>query len=387
VIAEILVGLQLAAAPPSVVSARSGTVESVTPLVETTTGRALRIDRLAPALPVSVRSDGPGRFVVSVFDLAIGLSDQLPFARVGSSVIPLASAPMIHREALLVPLQLISEVLPRLAPTRFAFDPVRSELRVTGAIASAASRPESRSRPRRRVVVDAGHGGPDNGMTGPIRGRNKIREKDITLAVSLEVARSLRRQGVDVIMTRTTDTLIGLYDRGPIANQSGADLFLSIHVNAANMRWTRPGEARGFETYFLAEAKTDDERRVERMENEAIRFETQAQASKDDPLSFIIHDMAQNEHLRESQELAAAVQAGLGRVHPGPSRGVKQAGFVVLTTAFMPAVLVEIGFGTNADEARYLATPARQREIADAIAAATIHYLEGYERRLGSASR
>ena len=123
------------------------------------------------------------------------------------------------------------------------------------------------------------------------------------------------------------------------------------------------------------------------MENEAIRFETQAQAPKDDPLSFIIHDMAQNEHLRESQELAAAIQDGMGRVHPGPSRGVKQAGFVVLTTAFMPAVLVEIGFGTNAAEARYLATPARQREIADAIAAATMQYLDGYERRLGSAGR
>jgi N-acetylmuramoyl-L-alanine amidase len=224
-------------------------------------------------------------------------------------------------------------------------------------------------------------------MTGPIRGREKIREKDITLAVSLELARSLRRQGVEVVMTRTTDTLIGLYDRGPIANERGGDVFLSIHVNAANMRWQRPGDARGFETYFLAEAKTEDERRVERMENEAIRFETQVQAPKNDPLSFIIHDMAQNEHLRESQELAAAVQEGLGRVHPGPSRGVKQAGFVVLTTAFMPAVLVEIGFGTNADEARYLATPARQREIADAIANATLQYLERYERRLGSAAR
>lgn len=188
-------------------------------------------------------------------------------------------------------------------------------------------------------------------------------------------------------MTRTTDTLIGLYDRGPIANERGGDLFLSIHVNAANMRWRRPGDARGFETYFLAEAKTEDERRVERMENEAVRFETAAQAPKNDPLSFIIHDMAQNEHLRESQELAAAIQAGLGRMHPGPSRGVKQAGFVVLTTAFMPAVLVEIGFGTNAAEAAYLASAARQRELADAIANATLAYLEAYERRLGSAGR
>ena len=385
-IVAILVGLQIGAVPPSVVSARAGALESVVPLVETSAGRVLRLDRLAPALPVTVRSDGPGRFVVSLFDVAMTLADQVPYARVGASVIPLGGAPLMDRGALLVPLQLVAEVLPRLIPTRLTYDPVRSELRVARPTA-AATIPASRPRTKRRVVIDAGHGGPDNGMTGPIGGRQKIREKDITLAVSHELAKSLRRHGVEVIMTRTTDTLIGLYDRGPIANERGGDLFLSIHVNAANLRWRRPADARGYETYFLAEAKTEDERRVERMENEAIRFETAVQAPKNDPLSFIIHDMAQNEHLRESQELAAAVQAGLGRVHPGPSRGVKQAGFVVLTTAFMPAVLIEIGFGTNAAEARYLATPERQREIADAIASATMTYLDGYERRLGSAGR
>ena len=385
-IVAALVGLQLAVVPPSVVSVRSGALETVAPLVETSVGRVVRLDRLAPALPVTVRPDGPGRFIVSLFDVAMTLSDQVPYARVGAALIPLGGAPLVDRGALLVPLQLVAEVLPSLMPARLSYDPVRSELRVSGS-RPVAARPVPRPRAKRRVVVDAGHGGPDNGMTGPIGGRQKIREKDITLAVSHELARSLRRQGVEVVMTRTTDTLIGLYDRGPIANERGGDLFLSIHVNAANLRWRRPGDARGFETYFLAEAKTEDERRVERMENEAIRFETAAQAPKNDPLSFIIHDMAQNEHLRESQELAAAVQDGLARVHPGPSRGVKQAGFVVLTTAFMPAVLVEIGFGTNAAEAQYLATPARQREIADAIASATIAYLEGYERRLGSAGR
>lgn len=386
-IIEVLLGLQIGVVPPSVVSARSGAVESVVPLVETSTGRALRLDRLAPALPVTVKDDGPGRFIVSVFDVAMTLSDQVPYARVGTSVIPLGGAPLMDRGALLVPLQLVAEVLPRLAPNRLTYDPIRGELRVSSGATAAVSPPSSRSRTKRRVVVDAGHGGRDNGMTGPIGSRQKIREKDITLAVSHEVAKALRRQGVEVVMTRTTDTLIGLYDRGPIANGRGGDLFLSIHVNAANLRWRRPGDARGYETYFLAEAKTEDERRVERMENEAIRFETTVEAPKNDPLSFIIHDMAQNEHLRESQELAAAIQAGLGRVHPGPSRGVKQAGFVVLTTAFMPAVLVEIGFGTNVAEARYLTTPARQREIADAIANATMAYLEGYERRLGSAGR
>jgi len=240
---------------------------------------------------------------------------------------------------------------------------------------------------KRRIVVDAGHGGVDPGMSGPIGTKWKIREKDITLQVSRQLATALRERGLDVIMTRTADTLIDLHDRGRIANEKQGDLFISIHVNAANPRWKNPGSARGFETYFLAEAKTEDAKRVERMENEAVRFETDAQASSGDPLSFIINDMAQNEHLRESSDLASIIQARLGKVEPGPSRGVKQAGFIVLTAAYMPAVLVEIGFGTNAGDATFMKTPTHQREIANAIADAAVEYLEHYERRLAGGSQ
>lgn len=240
---------------------------------------------------------------------------------------------------------------------------------------------------KRRIVVDAGHGGVDPGMSGPIGTKWKIREKDITLQVSRQLATALRERGLDVIMTRTADTLIDLHDRGRIANEKQGDLFISIHVNAANPRWKNPGSARGFETYFLAEARTEDARRVERMENEAIRFETETQAKKGDPLSFILTDMAQNEHLRESSELAELIQRRLARSHPGTNRGVKQAGFRVLVTAFMPAVLVEIGFGTNPAEARYLSNPARQGELAQAIADGAMAYLERYERRVTGGTR
>lgn len=234
------------------------------------------------------------------------------------------------------------------------------------------------------VVVDAGHGGPDHGMIGPLGAPRTLYEKSITLAVALKVGAALRRRGIDVVQTRTSDTLIALSDRGRLANERKGDLFLSIHVNAANPSWHDPAAARGFETYFLAEAKTEDARRVERIENEAVRFETGADATQQDPINFIIDDMHQNEHLRESSELAAIIQQRLGRVHPGPDRGVKQAGFRVLVTAFMPAVLVEIGFGTNAEEARFITNPAKQRDIANAVAAAVGEYLDHYERRLGS---
>jgi N-acetylmuramoyl-L-alanine amidase len=251
---------------------------------------------------------------------------------------------------------------------------------------SANAGARARTARKRRIVVDAGHGGVDPGMSGPIGRKWKIREKDITLQVSRRLAAALRERGLEVIMTRTSDTLIDLHDRGRIANEKQGDLFISIHVNAANPRWKNPGAARGFETYFLAEAKTEDAKRVERMENEAVRFETGAQAESGDPLSFIINDMAQNEHLRESSDLASIIQGRLGKVEPGPSRGVKQAGFIVLTTAYMPAVLVEIGFGTNPADATFMKTPAHQRELADAIADAAVEYLEHYERRLAGGS-
>jgi N-acetylmuramoyl-L-alanine amidase len=219
-------------------------------------------------------------------------------------------------------------------------------------------------------------------MTGPIGGGFTIYEKDITLSIARRVGARLRALGVGVVFTRTTDTLIALSDRGRIANEAGGDLFLSIHVNAANLAWKSPAAARGFETYFLAEAKTEDARRVEQMENEAVRFETGGGAHKGDALSFIVTDMLQNEHLRESSELAELVQRHLADTHPGPDRGVKQAGFRVLVTAFMPAVLIEVGFGTNAAEARYLASEEGQEALAAAVAGATVEYLGRYERRV-----
>jgi N-acetylmuramoyl-L-alanine amidase len=196
------------------------------------------------------------------------------------------------------------------------------------------------------------------------------------------LGRRLRTLGVDVTYTRTTDTLIALSDRGRIANEASGDLFLSIHVNAAHTGWKAPAAARGYETYFLAEAKTEDARRVEQMENEAARFEVTAGTHKGDPLSFIVTDMLQNEHLRESSELAELVQRHLAARHPGPDRGVKQAGFRVLVTAFMPSVLIEVGFGTNSAEARYLASAKGQDDLAATIAAATMEYLGRYERRV-----
>ncbi len=394
------------AAPPSIVI-KDAQRQATVALVNGPQGPALRPEQLAPILDVSVRRLGEGRFIVRAGGVDIEMSVGSPYAKVGEDARQLLAEPYLRDGAIHVPLQFVSEVLPHFARTGVMWDGEKRELRLftnvvrhaplppapeperrvatsarTPAVPVTHSGPRRPGSTRRTVVVDAGHGGPDRGMHGPIGGGFRIHEADITLEVSKRLGQKLRALGVDVVYTRTTDTLIALSDRGHIANEADGDLFISVHVNAANPTWKNPGGARGFETYFLAEAKTEDARRVERMENEAIRFETETQTRKGDALSFILNDMAQNEHLRESAELAEFIQRRLGQIHPGPDRGVKQAGFRVLVTAFMPAVLVEIGFGTNPSEARYISDARRQEEIAQAIADAAMAYLERYERRV-----
>ncbi len=375
-------------------------------------GRAVRADLLAQALGGQLLATAvtPRRYRFEVGTSGVDLEAGGTFAVTADDTIPMQRPAFRHRGEVYLPMAFATELLPRLG-AGVLFDVQKRELRrfttvvatrraapTVGPVrgvpaASTATRPAlpattSESVPRtstrqRIVVVDAGHGGRDNGMSGPIGSASKVYEKNITLAVSKQLRAALEARGVTVVMTRTTDTLIALSDRGRIANKARGDLFVSIHVNAANPRWTNPGGARGFETYFLAEAKTEDERRVEAMENEAIRFETTEDSSRDDPLGFIIRDMAQNEHLRESSRLAEMIQARMRAVHPGPNRGVKQAGFRVLVTAFMPAVLVEIGFGTNRAEATYMTDLAKQQELAASLADAVVGYLSQYEKKVG----
>lgn len=406
------VALQLAAASPPLVL-RDGQRSVRVPTVASVNGPMLRADALAAMLPVGVRHDSGSAYTIEVWGARLQVQLGFQVVRVGDAVYPLAAAPVVKNGHLMVPLQLISDVFPGAVPNT-RWDAATGQLVVFNTLATgpapvraAAQGPSEGARPRgsldvdasdrtsrlppvpvkhhrRTIIVDAGHGGVDNGMTGPLGGRGpKIYEKDVTLAVANKLGRQLASRGVDVVYTRTSDTLIALDDRGRIANRANGNLFISIHVNAANPTWHDPGGARGFETYFLSEARTEDARRVEQMENAAVRFEgTPSKIDKDDPLSFILSDMRQNEHLRESSELADFIQRQLGRMHPGPSRGVKQAGFRVLVTAYMPAVLVEIGFGTNARESAFLSDPSKQDAIAAAIADAAMKYLERYEQRV-----
>jgi N-acetylmuramoyl-L-alanine amidase len=418
-IATAILALQLAASARAshsmapLVLRDAANHSATVPLVASDAGPMLRPESLARWIAVAVRRDGGSRYTVTVGDVPFEVEAGATVVRVAGVVRQLATPPVVRSHQLLVPLQFVSEVVTAFVPnTRWDAEAAQLVLFTSFAHASARrgssspappASPRRATRPpgadatargpaagftpkheRRTIIVDAGHGGPDNGMTGPMGSRPpRLYEKNVTLAVAKRLGKVLSGRGVDVVYTRTTDTLIALDDRGRIANKAGGDLFISIHVNAASPSWKNPAGARGFETYFLSEARTEDARRVEQMENEVVRFEgATAPASRDDPLGFILNDMAQNEHLRESNRLAELIQARIGRMHPGPSRGVKQAGFRVLVTAYMPAVLVEIGFGSNAREADFLLSKAKQGAIANAVADAAMEYLQSYERRV-----
>jgi N-acetylmuramoyl-L-alanine amidase len=249
--------------------------------------------------------------------------------------------------------------------------------------AEARARLPSGLRPGHRVTIDPGHGGTDPGNPGRFF-PSGMTEKHVTLAVGLLVRDELERRGVKVTMTRTTDTLINLGHRAPRYCRDECDLFVSIHVNALD---PRPGydKARGFETFFLAEARTADAKRVAAMENEALRYEVEEEAEVVQGLDFILKDLQVNEFLRESARAAQLVQSHLREVHDGLDRGVKQANFAVLGTARRPAILVELGFGTNRQDANLMTTPAGQRALATSLADAVIAYLREHERKTGTA--
>jgi N-acetylmuramoyl-L-alanine amidase len=287
---------------------------------------------------------------------------------------------------LYLPLQFVAEILPYYLSERYRYDG-HGRLEILGIATAAAQRARPAEpgrlpnglRPGHSITIDPGHGGIDPGNPGVFFPRG-MREKDVTLAVGLLLRDELRQQGVAVKMTRIRDTLIALGDRGGYCTQA-CDLFVSLHVNSLVRR---PGytDVRGFETYFLAEARTEDAARVAKMENDAVRFEAdQGDVGTAGGLDFILKDLQLNEHLRESARAAELVQRSLRNVHTSESRGVKQAGFMVLTTARRPAILVEMGYSTNPEDGRFLTTPSSQKAMASALADAIVEYLREYERK------
>ncbi|MEO0137141.1 MAG: N-acetylmuramoyl-L-alanine amidase [candidate division WOR-3 bacterium] len=223
------------------------------------------------------------------------------------------------------------------------------------------------------IVLDPGHGGIDPGAVG----KNGIYEKDANLDISRILKKFIEDSlKIRVLMTRDKDQYLSLKSRTNFANRNAADIFISIHCNAS----PRSQQARGFETYFLSEARTNEERAVAAMENAALQFDEEMKPSGD--INFILYDLAQSLFLEESNNLAEAIQTSAERLLHIPARGVSQAGFYVLRGTFMPAVLVECAFISNPEEEKLLREIAFKEKIAYAIFSGLRDFIAHYERRL-----
>lgn len=214
-------------------------------------------------------------------------------------------------------------------------------------------------------MIDPGHGGHDHGATGP----SGVKEKNLTLAISKQLAAILRNTlGADVALTRQDDRYVTLDDRNAIGNRKKADLFISIHANAAESR-----EPHGIETYYLNTATDKASKRLADRENRAFGKEIST-------LQKIITTMQQNALTDDSRDMAIAVQSsmirGLTAHYPDvQDKHVKTALFYVLVGSKSPSILVETGFVTNPKEEKRLNSAAYQRQLAEAIATGIRHYL------------
>jgi N-acetylmuramoyl-L-alanine amidase len=320
-----------------------------------------------------------------------------PFVRYAGNAYPLVGAPYVARDTIFLPLQWLSDYMPRLLASRYRWDPWLARLDETSvatgvpAVAAAtapapiatpaAPSPITGLRMPHTIVVDPGHGGVDPGNPG-LHFPRGVAEKDITLGIGRLLRAELVRRGLTVVLTRSTDTLIDLANR-PLYCRADCDLFVSIHVNAMPAG-RRQGQVSGVETYFLSDAKTEDQKRVAQMENDALRFETTA--TLEGPLAYILRDLQLNEYLRESARLAELVQGRVASIHPGEDRGVQQGPFMVLAAARRPSILVETGFATNTNDGAFLASATGQHKIASAIADGIVAYLVEFERKLAVGS-
>lgn len=329
--------------------------------------------------PVVSRRAGTAQ---TVWGTGIEVRDGSPFARVGGTVTPMLNSPYVSGGDLWVPLELLSAADAARSTNELDSDP---QGMATAARDPARTPPPKRTRPW-KVTIDPGHGGHD---PGTVNRKTGAREKDIVLAVSRYLRDELRdRPGIDVSLTRQDDTFIKLEDRPRQAMNDGADLFLSIHVNAEPGRGT---SARGFESYYLAPARDDESSRVARLENSVVELEAEQDGFTGNTMTDkIISGLFRDDNRRTSGTLGGFVQNEMRQVAVGPDRGIKPGPFWVLVgaTGTIPAVLVELGFITNREDERHLTDPNYQKQLASALADSIERYFEYYEGarlRLGGA--
>lgn len=226
------------------------------------------------------------------------------------------------------------------------------------------------------IVIDAGHGGKDVGAVD-----NQVKEKDINLAVALELGSLIKKKldDVKVVYTRDKDTYLTLQQRAEKANKANGDLFISIHTNSVAMSNKNRRTVCGASTYTLGLHKDDENMEVARRENAVMTLEKDFQTTyqgfnPNSDESYIIFELSQKNNMSQSIKLANDIQKQLASVANRQDRGVHQAGFWVLWATSMPAVLVELDFICNPISAKYLASENGQKQLAKGIFNAIKNY-------------
>lgn len=229
------------------------------------------------------------------------------------------------------------------------------------------------------VVIDPGHGGTDPGAPGRFS-----KEKDINLNVSKALAELIEEAypEVKIIFTRKKDVKIALERRATIANEAKADLFISIHSNAAKSR-----KAQGCETFTLGSGSSAEAKAAAKYENEVILLEDNFEQTYKgfDPRSsesYIIFELIRSHDMEKSIALAEAVQKGMVNRTKLHNRGVSSAGFWVLHRTVMPSILVELGFISNPTEEKFIASKKGQKALAQGIFDGFSNYYDTYKKNL-----
>lgn len=209
-----------------------------------------------------------------------------------------------------------------------------------------------------KVVIDSGHGGNDPGAIG----KNGLKEKDINLDIAKRLNSLLKAEGVQTVLTRTTDKFVPLSTRVNLANKSGADLFISIHSNAARSR-----SLNGFEVYYVSPSVSDSKRAAFTARTVSLNLKDAVFSSDTQDLRAIVWDMIYANSRAESIELAGSLCKVMDASIDANILGVKNARFQVLKGITMPGILIEVGFVSNLNEERLLKTASYREKLAAGI--------------------
>lgn len=299
--------------------------------------------------------------IIKYKDKRISLREGSRTILVNGSAAALAQPPSLHEGAVYVPVTFARDFLGELPPGERGV--------------SRTSAPEAKKFAIRAIIIDPGHGGRNIGARSKKFG---LKEKELTLKIARRLKAILEEKGIRVILTRDSDTFVPLEERARIANRSKADLFVSVHANAARKR-----QASGFECFYLSDDIDDNARALEASRNWRYNIERGSHIERSKDLELTLWDLILTENRIESQGLARHICEAAGEEMSVRNRGVKGARFFVLKNTRLPSVLVEVGFLSNRHDARRMKGPEYVEGISSALAKGILAYKSEFERTNG----